>query len=68
MSLKSGFSLTRKLIPSVALVAAAGLYGPLASAQASSSDIDDMKRQIQEMQRKIDSMQAAQASHPARAP
>jgi hypothetical protein len=47
-----------------AFVVASSLYGSTALAQASASDIDQMKQQIREMQKKIDAMQAAQASSP----
>ncbi len=42
------------------LLLAAGLYAPLASAQVSNADLEAMKKQIQEMQQKLDAMQAAQ--------
>ncbi len=58
MSLKSRFWLG---------VLSAALAAPLVHAEASSSDIADLKRQMQEMQRKIESLEAAQSkdAHPA---
>jgi hypothetical protein len=58
MSHKSG-SVGRKLIPAAAVVAAS-FYAALATAQTSSSDIEDLKRQILEMQNRIDSIQSQQ--------
>jgi hypothetical protein len=61
MSIKVGSSFSRKLVSSAAFAAVAGLSSPLVFAQASSSEIDDLKRQVQEMQRKLDAIQSQQA-------
>jgi hypothetical protein len=65
MSLKRGSFFKTRLLPCAALVVAAGVHAPVAMAQTSASEIDEMKRTIQELQTKIESIEAAQAKQAA---
>jgi hypothetical protein len=65
MALESGRSLSARSLLWATIAVAFGLYGPSASAQTSSPDLEKLQKQVQEMQRQIDALKSAQQSAPA---